>query len=103
MDSHPPPAGEGPRWQAPTAAGPVRASLRLPGSKSMTNRALVLAALADGPGAVTRPLRARTSARLVMDFEPGSVRLARTGPAAAGACQRGPSPAGCGCESMLRA
>jgi len=59
MDSHPPPAGEGPRWQAPTAAGPVRASLRLPGSKSMTNRALVLAALADGPGAVTRPLRAR--------------------------------------------
>ena len=59
MDSHPPSAGEGPRWQAPTAAGPVRASLRLPGSKSMTNRALVLAALADGPGAVTRPLRAR--------------------------------------------
>jgi 3-phosphoshikimate 1-carboxyvinyltransferase len=41
------------------AAGPVRASLRLPGSKSMTNRALVLAALADGPSIVTNPLRAR--------------------------------------------
>jgi 3-phosphoshikimate 1-carboxyvinyltransferase len=51
------PAGRG--WRVPTAAGPVRASLTLPGSKSMTNRALVLAALADGPGTVTRPLRAR--------------------------------------------
>jgi 3-phosphoshikimate 1-carboxyvinyltransferase len=59
MDSHQPPAGEGPHWRAPAAAGPVRASLTLPGSKSMTNRALVLAALADGPGAITRPLRAR--------------------------------------------
>jgi 3-phosphoshikimate 1-carboxyvinyltransferase len=39
------------RWAAPAAAGPVRARLAIPGSKSMTNRALVLAALADGPGA----------------------------------------------------
>jgi 3-phosphoshikimate 1-carboxyvinyltransferase len=46
-------------WQAPVAAGPVRAAVRLPGSKSMTNRALVLAALADGPGMITNPLRAR--------------------------------------------
>jgi 3-phosphoshikimate 1-carboxyvinyltransferase len=53
-------AGRGhPRWRVPTATGPVRASLTLPGSKSMTNRALVLAALAGGPGAITRPLRAR--------------------------------------------
>ncbi len=48
-----------PHWQAPVAAGSVRASLRLPGSKSMTNRALVLAALADGPSIITSPLRAR--------------------------------------------
>jgi 3-phosphoshikimate 1-carboxyvinyltransferase len=46
-------------WQAPVAAGPVRAAVRLPGSKSMTNRALVLAALADGPGMIANPLRAR--------------------------------------------
>jgi 3-phosphoshikimate 1-carboxyvinyltransferase len=59
MDSHQPPGREGPRWPAPAAAGPVRASLALPGSKSMTNRALVLAALADGPGVITHPLRAR--------------------------------------------
>jgi 3-phosphoshikimate 1-carboxyvinyltransferase len=46
-------------WPAPAAAGPVRARLRLPGSKSMTNRALVLAAIADGPGVVSNPLKAR--------------------------------------------
>ena len=31
----------------------------LPGSKSLTNRALVLAALADGPSVVRRALRSR--------------------------------------------
>jgi 3-phosphoshikimate 1-carboxyvinyltransferase len=46
-------------WPAPQAAGPVRAQVRLPGSKSMTNRALVLAALAAGPAEVRHPLRAR--------------------------------------------
>lgn len=35
------------------------ASPRLPGSKSLTNRALVLAALADGPSLVRRALRSR--------------------------------------------
>ena len=48
-----------PLWAAPTAAGPVRASVDLPGSKSLTNRALVLAALADGPSTVRRALRSR--------------------------------------------
>ena len=47
------------RWAAPAAAGPVRARLAIPGSKSMTNRALVLAALADGPGTIAGPLQAR--------------------------------------------
>src|SRR5215467_6544708 len=49
----------GGRWPAPAATGPVRARLSVPGSKSMTNRALVLAALADGPGAIAGPLHAR--------------------------------------------
>jgi 3-phosphoshikimate 1-carboxyvinyltransferase len=53
------PASTGPHWLVPSADGPVRAGVTLPGSKSMTNRALVLAALADGPGAVGNPLRAR--------------------------------------------
>ena len=51
------PAGEG-RWQAPAAAGPVRARLRLPGSKSITNRALILAAAARRPTVIANPLRA---------------------------------------------
>ncbi|WFE42191.1 3-phosphoshikimate 1-carboxyvinyltransferase [Micromonospora sp. WMMD998] len=46
-------------WTAPTASDPVAATLRLPGSKSMTARALVLAALAGGPSTLDRPLRAR--------------------------------------------
>ncbi|MGI8900068.1 MAG: 3-phosphoshikimate 1-carboxyvinyltransferase, partial [Nocardioides sp.] len=37
----------------------MRATVTLPGSKSLTNRALVLAALADGPGVVRRALRSR--------------------------------------------
>jgi 3-phosphoshikimate 1-carboxyvinyltransferase len=46
-------------WSAPQAAGPLRARLRVPGSKSMTNRALVLAALSAGPTSILSPLEAR--------------------------------------------
>ncbi len=46
-------------WAVPHARGPVRAEVSLPGSKSLTNRALVLAALADGPSVVRRALRSR--------------------------------------------
>jgi 3-phosphoshikimate 1-carboxyvinyltransferase len=46
-------------WLTPQAATPVRARVKLPGSKSITNRALVLAALADGPAEILRPLEAR--------------------------------------------
>jgi 3-phosphoshikimate 1-carboxyvinyltransferase len=46
-------------WTTPHRATPVDAVVRLPGSKSMTARALVLAALADGPSRLTGPLRAR--------------------------------------------
>src|SRR3954447_14634218 len=46
-------------WPAPHATEPVRATVRLPGSKSLTNRALLLAALADGPGVVGGALRSR--------------------------------------------
>ncbi|MET0838720.1 MAG: 3-phosphoshikimate 1-carboxyvinyltransferase [Marmoricola sp.] len=46
-------------WPAPVARGPVDARVELPGSKSLTNRALVLAALSDGPSVVRRALRSR--------------------------------------------
>ncbi|MEV8327806.1 3-phosphoshikimate 1-carboxyvinyltransferase [Kitasatospora sp. NPDC056731] len=48
-------------WPAPVATTPVDATVTIPGSKSVTNRALVLAALADEPGWVRRPLRSRDS------------------------------------------
>jgi 3-phosphoshikimate 1-carboxyvinyltransferase len=46
-------------WPAPHATGPVEATVTVPGSKSVTNRALVLAALAAEPGWLRRPLRSR--------------------------------------------
>ena len=46
-------------WPAPRARGPLKAVVPLPGSKSVTNRMLVLAALADGASVVRRPLRSR--------------------------------------------
>jgi 3-phosphoshikimate 1-carboxyvinyltransferase len=46
-------------WRAPFANGRVHGELSLPGSKSLTNRALLLAALADGPSVVRRALRSR--------------------------------------------
>lgn len=46
-------------WLAPAADGPVVGEVRVPGSKSVTNRALVLGALADGRSVVRRPLRSR--------------------------------------------
>ncbi|MET9961272.1 3-phosphoshikimate 1-carboxyvinyltransferase [Streptomyces sp. NPDC006326] len=53
-------------WPAPLADGTVQATVSVPGSKSVTNRALVLAALAAEPGWVRRPLRSRDS-RLMAD------------------------------------
>jgi 3-phosphoshikimate 1-carboxyvinyltransferase len=46
-------------WLAPTRDTPVDAQVLVPGSKSLTNRALVLAALADGPSTLSRPLGSR--------------------------------------------
>ena len=46
-------------WQAPRALEPVDLTVSLPGSKSITNRALVLAALAEGPSTIHRALRSR--------------------------------------------
>ncbi|MEJ7796288.1 MAG: 3-phosphoshikimate 1-carboxyvinyltransferase [Nocardioides sp.] len=52
-------------WPAPRATGPVSAVVSLPGSKSQTNRALVLAALSDGPSVVRRPLVSRDTSLML--------------------------------------
>jgi 3-phosphoshikimate 1-carboxyvinyltransferase len=46
-------------WAAPTAGRPVEATVALPGSKSLTNRFLVLAALAGDWSRLRQPLRSR--------------------------------------------
>lgn len=46
-------------WPAPRPGERVEHIVTLPGSKSLTNRALVLAALSDGPSTIRRPLRSR--------------------------------------------
>ncbi|MDT0214480.1 3-phosphoshikimate 1-carboxyvinyltransferase [Rothia sp. ARF10] len=46
-------------WTCPTAEGPVDATVALPGSKSLTNRFLVLAARAGGVSRLRAPLRSR--------------------------------------------
>jgi 3-phosphoshikimate 1-carboxyvinyltransferase len=46
-------------WPAPVAPSPVDATVRLPGSKSLTNRYLVLAALACERSRLRAPLRSR--------------------------------------------
>jgi 3-phosphoshikimate 1-carboxyvinyltransferase len=46
-------------WLAPYRDAPVIGEVLVPGSKSQTNRALILAALGDGPSVLTRPLRSR--------------------------------------------
>lgn len=46
-------------WAAPTATAPVDATVTVPGSKSLTNRYLVLAALAQASSRLRAPLHSR--------------------------------------------
>jgi len=59
------PAADATHWPAPFAAAPVDATVTVPGSKSLTNRYLVLAALADGPSRLRAPLHSRDSALMI--------------------------------------
>lgn len=52
-------------WRAPLAKNPLRAVVDVPGSKSLTNRELVLSALATGTSHLRRPLISRDSELLV--------------------------------------
>ncbi|WP_031465533.1 3-phosphoshikimate 1-carboxyvinyltransferase [Sciscionella sediminilitoris] len=53
-------------WPAPTAPAPVRATVTVPGSKSITNRALLLAAATAGTSTVSGALRSRDT-ELMLD------------------------------------
>ncbi len=52
-------------WRAPRAVGPLSATVEVPGSKSASNRALVLAAIADGPSTISGLLDARDTRLMV--------------------------------------
>jgi 3-phosphoshikimate 1-carboxyvinyltransferase len=72
------PAEEDP-WPAPVADGPVRAKVAIPGSKSQTNRALVLAALADGPSTIAGALKARDTKLMMAGLRSMGAEISSSG------------------------
>ncbi|THG35683.1 3-phosphoshikimate 1-carboxyvinyltransferase [Glaciibacter flavus] len=62
-------------WAAPVASEPIVAAVKLPGSKSLTNRELVLSALADAPSLLRRPLHSRDSALMVQALRSLGTRI----------------------------
>jgi 3-phosphoshikimate 1-carboxyvinyltransferase len=72
MNQHPP---DRQAWPAPLVADPVDAVVTVPGSKSITNRALVLASLADGPGTIRRALHARDTELMIGALQSLGVRI----------------------------
>ena len=53
-------------WRAPFRGNnPISASITIPGSKSATNRALILASLAKTPSTLRKPLHSRDSALMI--------------------------------------
>lgn len=52
-------------WAAPVASSPISATVSIPGSKSLTNRELVLATLASGPSEIANLLESRDSSLMI--------------------------------------
>ncbi|SFN78323.1 3-phosphoshikimate 1-carboxyvinyltransferase [Mycetocola miduiensis] len=66
-------------WPAPVASAPVGAIVSLPGSKSLTNRELVLAALAESPSLLRSPLHSRDSQNMVEALRALGATITETG------------------------
>lgn len=62
-------------WPAPMAAGPVQATISLTGSKSMSNRALILAALSDSPTRIRSLLNARDTQLMITGLQALGVEI----------------------------
>jgi 3-phosphoshikimate 1-carboxyvinyltransferase len=62
-------------WATPHRTAPIDAVVALPGSKSLTARALILAALADGPSRLVRPLHARDTELMAAALRALGVRI----------------------------
>jgi 3-phosphoshikimate 1-carboxyvinyltransferase len=86
-------------WAAPPASGPVRATVTVPGSKSITNRALLLTALAGSGGTIRRALRSRDTDLMAGALEALGVPVTSQGNefhVAAHSGLRGPATIDCG-------
>lgn len=59
-------------------SGPVQAAVRLPGSKSITNRALLLAALAEGESRLIAPLHSEDTFYMAQALRDLGVRIEET-------------------------
>lgn len=66
-------------WAAPLAPAPIRATVTVPGSKSQTNRALVLAALAGDPSVIRNGLDARDTSLMRDGLRALGVRITESG------------------------
>jgi 3-phosphoshikimate 1-carboxyvinyltransferase len=56
-------------WSAPSAKRPIHSTVSIPGSKSATNRAFVLAALGDSISKIHKPLLARDTELMLQALE----------------------------------
>ena len=56
-------------WSAPSAKRPIHSTVSIPGSKSATNRAFVLAALGDSTSKIHKPLLARDTELMLQALE----------------------------------
>ncbi|MCQ4620895.1 3-phosphoshikimate 1-carboxyvinyltransferase [Corynebacterium sp. CCUG 71335] len=68
-------------WPAPYHPDPIIHTQVIPGSKSLTNRAYVLAALADGPSTLVGALRSRDTDLMESALESMGVQFTRDGDA----------------------
>lgn len=66
-------------WAAPEAESPLDAVVEVPGSKSLTNRYLVLAAIGDGPGLLRGTLVSRDTTLMADALEALGARIERNG------------------------
>ena len=88
----------GQRWLAPTASAPIDATVDVPGSKSMTNRALPLAAIATRTTTIRGALRSRDTDLMVAGIRALGVDVDATGTdwTVTPAPMRGPADIDCG-------
>ena len=65
-------------WSAPSAKRPIHSTVSIPGSKSATNRAFVLAALGDSISKIHKPLLARDTELMLQALEKLGCTITRT-------------------------